>query len=202
MVDLQNKPTNFTQIYAKALAGDESVRAKVPVLEADGTVLVESLVILEYLQDRWPVADTSPEQRALARLFAERFSSSVKYVPLLRSEPGSDAEREALEGLVGGLKGLDAFLREFSVGDSPFLLDSFSLAEEACAPFAQRLCTVLPALRPEHDPRALLETHGLPRLAAWFEAVCARPSCTATLMPAEDLVASFAKMLERMKAAA
>ena len=207
VVDLQNKPTNFTDIYATALAGDDSVRAKVPVLEVDddgkSTVLVESMVILEYLQDRWPLgSETTPEQRAMCRLFADRYSSSISYMPLLRAAPGSSEESEALKTLVAGMKSLDSFLREFGDDEGPFLLGStFSLAEEATAPFAQRLCTVLPGIRPEHDPLVLLSEHGMTRLLAWLEAVCARPSCVETIPPADELVGGFRKMLERMAAA-
>ena len=52
LVDLQNKPENFTQAYARA----SPARAKVPVLEVGDDVLVESMVILEYL-DRESAAD-------------------------------------------------------------------------------------------------------------------------------------------------
>ena len=45
LVDLQNKPENFTSTYARA----SPARAKVPVLEVGDDVLVESMVILEYL---------------------------------------------------------------------------------------------------------------------------------------------------------
>lgn len=202
VVDLQNKPNNFTEIYAKALAGDDSVRAKVPVLEVDGMVMVESMVILEYLQDKFPGAETTPERRAACRLFADRFSSCISYMPVLKATAGSSEESEALEKLVAGLKSVDAFLREFGDDEGPFLLGStFSLAEEACAPFAQRFFTVLPGIRPEHNPIALLEEHGLTRLLDWFEAVCTRPSCVETIPPADELVGGYRSMLERMAAA-
>ena len=206
VVDLQNKPANFTDVYAKALAGDDTVRAKVPVLEVDdgdvSMTMVESMVILEYLQDRWPLSSETPEKRAMCRLFADRFSSCISYMPVLRAEAGSTEESEALEKLVAGMKSLDAYLREFGDDKGPFLLGStFSVAEEACAPFAQRFFTVLPGIRPEHDPRELLSEHGLTRLLAWFEAVCARPSCVETIPPPDELVGGYQKMLARMAAA-
>ena len=92
-VDLQNKPANFTSVYSKAVATEPHptlARAKVPVLEhLDGTPpLTESLVISEYLEDRWPkMAEESAQQRAAARLFVERFSSALSYMAqLLRAE--------------------------------------------------------------------------------------------------------------------
>ena len=91
-VDLQNKPANFTSVYSEAVATDPHptlARAKVPVLEhLDGTPpLTESLVISEYLEDRWPkMAEESAQQRAAARLFVERFSSALSYMALLRAE--------------------------------------------------------------------------------------------------------------------
>ena len=91
-VDLQNKPANFTSVYSEAVATEPHptlARAKVPVLEhLDGTPpLTESLVISEYLEDRWPkMAEESAQQRAAARLFVERFSSALSYMALLRAE--------------------------------------------------------------------------------------------------------------------
>ena len=91
-VDLQNKPGNFPSVYSEAVATDPHptlARAKVPVLEhLDGTPpLTESLVISEYLEDRWPkMAEESAQQRAAARLFVERFSSALSYMALLRAE--------------------------------------------------------------------------------------------------------------------
>ena len=45
-----------------------------------------------------------------------------------------------------------------------------------------------------------MEAEGLSRLAAWTRAVCARESCIDTLPPKEELIESYGKLIERMKA--
>lgn len=200
-MDLRDKPANFTAVYARALP-DPTARAKVPVLELpDGEgVLCESLVICEYVDDLASPA-FSPLDRATARLFAQLFPSWASFVPLVRAEEGSSDEADAASALLAGLRAADSFLREHSCGAGPFLLSDFSLAETATAPFAMRLLTVLPALRPSHAPLALVEEHGLQRLGEWLDAVRSRPSCAATLPPEETLVENYRRMLERMAAA-
>lgn len=204
-VNLQDKPANFTAVYSKAVATKHPslARAKVPVLEhMDGgsPPLVESLVITEYLEDRWPkMSEESAQQRAAVRLFVERFNSAMSYMALLRAEEGSDAEAEAREALVAGMQATDAFLREYADAQGPFFLRDFALAEEACAPFALRLWHVLPAMRPQHSPAAMMDEHKLDRLKAWLEAVVERPSVTATAMAPDEMVSSYAAMMARMK---
>jgi len=177
----------------------------VPILEhLDGTPpLTESLVITEYLEDRWPkMSEHTAQQRAAVRLFVERFNSAMSYVALLRADEGSEAETEAREALVAGMKSTDAFLLQYADAKGPFFLPDFAMAEEACAPFALRFWHVLPAMRPQHSPIALLDEHKLDRLKAWLEAVVARPSVTATAMSPEEMVSSYASMMERMKVVA
>ncbi|MEX2211719.1 MAG: glutathione S-transferase family protein [Gaiellaceae bacterium] len=66
-IDLDDRPA---WIYGKNPLG------RVPVLEEDGLVLPESVVIMEYLDERYPEPPLLPAdaaQRALARLVVERF---------------------------------------------------------------------------------------------------------------------------------
>jgi len=208
-VDLQDKPDNFTAVYAKAVATDNPAlaRAKVPVLEhldESAPPLVESLVLCEYLEDRWPqMAEQSAEQRAAVRLFVDKFSSAISYVALLRAEEGSEAEAEAKQALQAGMASMDAFLVAYADSAGPFFLgDRFSLAEEACAPFALRFWHVLPAMKPQCDPKVMLDELQLPRLQAWLEAVVERPSVKATAMAPDAMVSSYAAMMARMRAMA
>ena len=161
-------------------------------------------MITEYLEDRWPkMSEETAQQRAAVRLFVERFNAAMSYMALLRADEGSEAEAEAREALVAGMKSVDAFLLEYADAQGPFFFgDNFAMAEEACAPFALRLWHVLPAMRPQHSPAALLEEHKLDRLKAWLEAVVERPSVKATAMAPDEMVSSFASMVERMKAMA
>lgn len=168
---------------------------------SDGrTILAESMVVLDYLDDVHPPSLT-PEQRARARLFATLFPARLSSFGILKSEAGSSDEAEAVNKLRSDLKAMDRFLSD--TGSGPFLFgDEFSYAEAATAPFAQRLIYVLPGIRPELDPKAWMSDDGLDRLARWMEAVCERESCVESLPPPEEVVESYAKMVERMKAAA
>jgi len=203
-VDLQNKPENFTQLYLKACA-DGGARAKVPMLEVqdgDTTTLIESMVVLEYLEDIAPER-LNAKSRANARLFATLFQPALSYIPILKAEPGSDDEAAAIDALRTGLRAIDSYLTSHGNAEGPFLLgERFSLAEAATAPFAQRFAAVLPGLRPDLDPQSLMRDDGLTRLASWLEAVCERESCVATLPPTEELVTNYKKLLERMASAA
>src|SRR5438067_5873497 len=66
-IDLADRPA---WLYEKNPSG------KVPVLEEDGFVLPESVVIMEYLEERYPdppLLPADPGDRALVRLWIERF---------------------------------------------------------------------------------------------------------------------------------
>ena len=162
------------------------------------TVLAESMVILEYLEDISP-ATYSAEQRARTRLFAALFPGKLSSFPILKTEPGSNEEAAAIENLRASLQAMNQFLLE-TPGSGPFLLgEEWTYAESAAAPFAQRLSHVLPVLRPELDPKQWMKEDNLLRLSEWFEAVCARSSCVESLPPPAELIESFGAMVERMK---
>jgi len=201
VVDLQNKPEDFVALHRSAIS-DPNGRGVVPVLECnDGsTVLTESMVLLDYLDDIHPPSLT-PEQRARARLFATLFPGRLSSLAILKCDPGSSEEAAAIEKQRTDLQAMDKFLAE--TGPGPFLFgDDFSYAEAAAAPFAQRLIHVLPGLRPDLDPKVWMADDGLGRLAGWMEAVCGRESCVESLPPPAELVENFGKRVEKMKAAA
>ena len=69
-----------------------------PVLEEDTLVLPESVVIAEYLEERFPepaLLPADPAQRALARIRVEQFDSALgdHYYAFRRGEPNELAER-------------------------------------------------------------------------------------------------------------
>jgi glutathione S-transferase len=212
LVDLQQKPEAFTNLYREACA-DTEARAKVPLLEvtqetgAPPLLLVESLAICEFLQEECVTggAQVTSAERYGARLWATLFSNWFSYIPILKAAPGSDEEAQAIDQLKAGMRAADAYLRQVPrAGEGgPFLLGkAFSLAEVATAPFVMRFAKVLPGLRPSIQPNELMAQEGLTRLSEWLDAVCARPSCTATIPDDETLTQNYSKMLERMKATA
>mmetsp|Transcript_84971 Transcript_84971/g.140680 ORF Transcript_84971/g.140680 Transcript_84971/m.140680 type:complete len:215 (+) Transcript_84971:239-883(+) len=208
MVDLMDKPANFTDLYSAALANERD-RAKVPLVEVSegGPILVESLVIVEYLHDL--AADSSSEkalntmQKANARLFTSLCQPKLGFINILKAEADSEEEAKATEELRAGLREMDSYLQQHADPSGPFFFgESFSvLAEAVLSPFVQRLVTVLPGLRPKVNPLTLMEEDGLSRLATWTQAVVKRESCVSTIPPAEDLVTGYSKLLERMKQA-
>jgi len=201
LVNLQDKPANFSSVYTAACA-DESMRAKVPVLEVGDTVLIESMVICEYLEELVP-GGASAMENANARLFAALAQPALSVIPILKVDAGSTEEAAAITELVAKLQALDQYLVRHGTAEGPFLLgESFSLAECTLAPFAQRFAAVLPGLRPALDPYAMMEAGGLHRLSEWMKAVTARESAVATLPPVDELVDSYGKIIERMKGAA
>jgi glutathione S-transferase len=93
-IDLSDRPA---WLYAKNPAG------KVPVLEEDAFVLPESVMVMEYLDERWPhppLLPVDPAPRALARLQVHRFDDLLgdDYYAARRGEPNElEARLRALD---------------------------------------------------------------------------------------------------------
>ena len=114
VIDLQAKPDEFCDLY-KVASADPSMSATVPLLEADEDgVLIESMVILEYLEDIYASTPSSlsAAQRARARLFATLFPTWLNWFSILRAEEGSEEEASAVAKLREGMRSLNAFLEE------------------------------------------------------------------------------------------
>jgi glutathione S-transferase len=152
-VDLDDRPA---WIYEKNPLG------KVPVLEEGELVLPESVVINEYLEERYPepaLWPADPAERAEGRLLVERFDSlSRPYYALRRGE------EDARERLAEQLSGLDDLL-----AGRPYLTGrQFGLADAAYLPWI---------LRAESSLGVDLDAH--PALADWIERCSDRPSVSA-----------------------
>jgi glutathione S-transferase len=152
-VDLGDRPS---WIYEKNPLG------KVPVLEQDGLVLPESVVIDEYLEERYPEPPLWPDdpvERAHGRLLVERFDSlSRPYYALRR---GEDDARNRLDEQLAQL--------DDRLGERPFLTgQEFGLADVAYLPWI---------LRAESSLGVDLDAH--PALVEWVERCTERPSVSA-----------------------
>jgi glutathione S-transferase len=118
VVDLDDRPA---WIYEKNPLG------KVPVLEEDAFVLPESVVINEYLEERYPeppLWPADPAERAAGRLLVERFDQlSRPYYALRRGDDearaGLEQELEKLDSLLAGRPYLTG--REFGLADVAYL---------------------------------------------------------------------------------
>ncbi len=149
---------------------------KIPTLDADGTIIAESEVINEYLEEKFPnppLLPKSPEARAKVRLFT-RFHD-LYFDPPLRAlfgqlNPKSRDEKvvnEKLTELQTRLDQLESMLAEpgnFAAGPD------FTLADCALAPTTFFVTNVLL----EFGWIGPLEKR--PKLAAWWSKVQERPS--------------------------
>jgi glutathione S-transferase len=143
-VDLDDRPA---WIYEKNPLG------RVPVVEEDGLVLPESVVIMEYLEERYPEPPLLPAdaaERALARLLVEHFDRLSG--PYYKVRRGDESAREELEARLGEL---DALLEE-----RPFLTGrEYGLADIAYLPWIVRV---------DHS--------AFPAIADWVERLAERPA--------------------------
>lgn len=124
-IDLANRPA--------WLLDHNPPHGRVPVLEEDGWVLPESVVIDEYLEERFPeppLLPPDPAERAAARLVVFRFDDlGDPYYAFRRKEPGAE------HALASSLAALDGLL-----AGTPFLTGrSFGLADIAYLPWVLRL---------------------------------------------------------------
>jgi maleylpyruvate isomerase len=166
----------------RSLVERVSGQGLVPVIEDDGTVVVDSTRILRYLEDRHPeppLFPSDPARRAEMDVFLEWFNEVWKGPPneieAELAKPDPDLARvEALTRRMSGW--LDLF--EHMLHGREYLMDDFSAADCAAFPFLK----YARGREPEDDEvfhRILDERQELgddhPRLAAWIERVDARP---------------------------
>lgn len=149
---------------------------KIPTLDADGTLIPESEIINEYLEEKFPtpaLLPRSPEARAKVRVFT-RFHDLYLDPPLRalfgQLNPKTRDEKivnESLTELQMRLDQLESMLAEpgsFAAGPN------FTLADCALAPTTFFITNVLPGF----GAKTPLEHR--PRLAAWWIKVQERPS--------------------------
>ena len=152
-IDLGDRPA---WLYEKNPLG------KVPVYEEEGgLVLPESWVIMEYLEERYPeppLLPADPAERALARLWVERFDDRLggAYYAVRRGEPRDvlDAKLELLD------RALEA---------QPYLTGrDYGLADIGYAPWILRARDMLD-----------VDLERFTDLSDWFERLLARPAIAA-----------------------
>jgi glutathione S-transferase len=153
-IDLSDRPA---WVYTKNPSG------RVPVLEEDGgLVLPESLVILEYLEERFPepaLWPADPAERALGRLWLDRFDVRLgdDYYALRRGRESS----------------LDARLAELDVAleAQPFLSGrEYGLADIGYVPWIVRARSNLG-----------VDLEPYEALSGWLERLSERPAIAAEL---------------------
>ncbi len=186
-VDIVNPPDNYSNSaeYAKI-----NPLGKIPALDIDGTVIAESEVINEYLEEKYPtppLMPKSPEDRAKVRLLS-RFHD-IYFEPPLRAlffqmDPKTRDQKVAGEKLAEFGRRLDQL--EKMLPQSGFACgEHFTLADCALAP-TMFIATIL---LPVFGTRPPLE--GRPRLAAWWKHLQTRPSVKKALDEMGEAFAAF-----------
>jgi RNA polymerase-associated protein len=152
-IELGDRPA---WIYEKNATG------RVPVVEEDGWVLPESVVIMEYLEERYPeppLLPADPVDRALARLVLFRDEDLTDPYYALRR--GEDGARELLDEALGRL---DAALEA-----RPWLGGAaYSLADIGLVPWILRARHLLG-----------IELGPFPALSDWLARLLERPAVAA-----------------------
>jgi glutathione S-transferase len=154
-IDLAHKPPDLARL---------NPANAVPVLIVDGAAIPESMVILQYLEDRFPerpLLPADPLGRARARLLHDRVTALLGQHSFKLAKGTDDEKRAAGEGAKAAL----AVLEREVPADGLLAGPDLTVADLALAPFMARI----PA---ELRPSAL----GLSRLARWEAAVMTRPS--------------------------
>ena len=118
---------------------------KVPVLTDDSTVLYESLIINEYLEEKYPTPSLLPKdpaKKAKARILTDygmaHFDSPYQK---LRMELMKDAKEQSQPVIDGAKTDLKKLLQRFEeeLGDQQYLLGDFSLVDANLIPRFTRL---------------------------------------------------------------
>lgn len=145
-----------------------------PVLETeDGGILRESLVILQYLEDRFPdppVAQRDPYRRAVEGMLVvlERDFCSQGYRYVMNQDP---ARRDAMRAeMLAQYARLDAFLVQHAPA-GPFLFGQFGWAEAVFTPLFMRFWFL-----EYYEDFDLPREPALARVRAWRDACLAHPA--------------------------
>jgi glutathione S-transferase len=169
-IDLRNKEQKAPD-YLKL-----NPYGKVPALTDDGTVLYESLVINEYLEEKYPnppLLPKDPAKKAKARILIDygmaHFDAPYQKLRMELMKEAKDQSQPIIDGAKSELRKL---LQRFEdeLGDQPYLIGDFSLVDADLIPRFTRL-----------EGFGLLPDPTLPRLGGYLERMKERPSIKAIL---------------------
>jgi glutathione S-transferase len=149
---------------------------KVPVLTDGDTVLYESCIINEYLDEKYPNPPLMPAdlgKRAKARILIDYGLAHLDGpYQKLRQELMKDPKEQSEPVIVAAKNDLRKLLQRFEneIGDQPYLLGEFSLADADLITRFTRL-----------EGFGMLPDPSLPRLSKYLERMKERPSVKAIL---------------------
>lgn len=179
---MRNKPQEFLDKYSLVSTGT----AKVPLLEYNDDIIVESEDVTRYI-----AANVPGEELVSGGISVERFlylwhPVVDKYYSILTA--GSEMSvNEAMDQFVGDLALLNSLLKD---SEGPFLLgESFSVAECIAAPWVQRFFVTLLHYR-SIDFDDILKKNQLEKTASWMKAVRERPSVVESKCCEDEMLAA------------
>ncbi len=149
---------------------------KVPVLTDDTTVLYESLIINEYLEEKYPNPPLMPKdlgKKAKARILVDygmtHFDNPYQKLRMELTKDPKEQNQQVIDSAKSDLKKL---LQRFEneIGDQQYLMGDFSLVDADLIPRFTRL-----------EGFGILPDPSLPRLGKYMERMKARPSVKAIL---------------------
>lgn len=165
---------DITRPRAPELLAKTRGRTALPVLETeDGTILRESLVLLQYLEDRFPerpVAQRDPLRRALENLLTSMASDFVGagYAFVMNQDLARrDAHRDKM---LEQYASLDVYLTDHAPGRT-FLFEDFGWAEVVFTPMFMRFWFL-----EYYEDFELPRTDRFARVREWRDACIAHPS--------------------------
>ncbi len=158
-----------------------------PVMDLhDGRSLKESLVLMEYLHDRFATPERSlrqaePYARALESLLVSMASPFINagYRFVMNQDKAKRAKLE--QDYFDQLAGLSAFLERHAQGEGPWLFEDFGWAETAFTPFFQRFAFI-----EYYEGVDIPEGPKHARVKAWRDACIAHPN--AQQSPREEII--------------
>jgi glutathione S-transferase len=149
---------------------------KVPVLTDDHTVLYESCIINEYLEEKYPnppLLPKEPEKKAKARILVDygmaHFDGPYQKLRMELMKEAKDQNHQVIDSAKSDLKKL---LQRFEaeLADQQYLTGDFSLVDADLLPRFTRL-----------EGFGVLPDPSLPHLGKYMERMKARPSIKAVL---------------------
>jgi glutathione S-transferase len=149
---------------------------KVPVLVDDSTVLYESCIVNEYLNEKYPnppLMPADPGKRAKARILIDYGLAHLDQpYQKLRMELAKDAAEQDPQLVDQTKSELKRLLQRFEneIGDQPYLMGDFSLVDAALIPRFTRL-----------EGFGVLPDASLPRFSRYLQRMKERPSVKAIL---------------------
>eukprot|EP00898_Chlorokybus_atmophyticus_P008355 jgi/Chlat1/8520/Chrsp80S09220 len=185
-VDPYAKPPELMRVNPRGL---------VPALVDDGRCLYESMVLMEYADEKWGDTDLlpcdDPYLRAIGRIWMDHINKKVvpHFYQLLQRQD-EDGRTEAAADLLKGLKELFRAYEDLGSGSGPFFYgrDRLSMVDMCVLPWAIRF-SILKHYRGFEVPR-----DGSPefeRFHWWLDAALQQASVRATLQDEGRLRESY-----------